>query len=115
MATAPLTFASYTGWVDVVDPLNIPPSARKIKAADLLRYERALDSVVTRSNAHSAQNDAVLRPVASGWTVRALPTTTAGRPSASATGAGTTLFDTTLGRPVWSNGTAWVDATGTIV
>lgn len=34
---------------------------------------------------------------------------TANRPSAATAGAGCMIFDTTLGRPVWSNGTSWVD------
>lgn len=38
--------------------------------------------------------------------------TTATRPSASSAGAGAAIFDTTLGHPVWSDGTAWKDATG---
>ena len=37
--------------------------------------------------------------------------TTANRPTA--TGVGQIYFDTTLGRPIWWNGTTWVDATGT--
>lgn len=37
---------------------------------------------------------------------------TAGRPDAAAAGAGATIYDTDLGRPLWSNGTAWTDATG---
>ena len=41
-------------------------------------------------------------------------TTTVGRPSAPAA-IGTMMFDTTLGKPVWWNGTNWVDATGTVV
>ncbi len=41
--------------------------------------------------------------------------TTALRPAAADAGAGTGLFDTTLGRPIWSNGTVWKDATGTTV
>jgi hypothetical protein len=32
-----------------------------------------------------------------------------------ATGAGTMVFDTTLNKPIWSDGTNWRDATGTIV
>lgn len=39
--------------------------------------------------------------------------TTANRPTGI--GAGASVFDTTLGKPVWYNGTAWVDATGTTV
>jgi hypothetical protein len=35
---------------------------------------------------------------------------TASRPSASAVGAGTQWYDTSLGQPIWSNGTVWRDA-----
>ena len=40
---------------------------------------------------------------------------TAGRPSASSSGAGAEIYDTTLNKPVWSDGTNWRDASGTIV
>lgn len=38
---------------------------------------------------------------------------TTNRPVLSANNPGAMYFDTTLGKPVWWNGTAWVDATGT--
>lgn len=38
--------------------------------------------------------------------------TTAERPSASDAGAGATIFDTTLGKPVFSNGSTWVAESG---
>lgn len=41
--------------------------------------------------------------------------TTAGRPSASTAGAGATVYDTTLSKPIWSDGTVWRDAAGTSV
>lgn len=41
--------------------------------------------------------------------------TTAGRPSASTSGVGAEYFDTTLNKPVYSDGTNWRDASGTIV
>lgn len=41
--------------------------------------------------------------------------TTATRPSASTVGAGSQIYDTTLGKPIWSDGTWWRDATGTNV
>lgn len=41
--------------------------------------------------------------------------TTATRPSASAMGVGASCFDTTLNKPIWSDGTNWRDAAGTIV
>lgn len=37
------------------------------------------------------------------------------RPSASTVGAGAMWYDTTLGKPIWSNGSAWKDAAGTTV
>lgn len=42
-------------------------------------------------------------------------TTTAARPSAATAGAGASMYDTTLSRPIWSDGTAWRDAAGTVV
>lgn len=41
--------------------------------------------------------------------------TTATRPAANTVEAGASIFDTTLGKPVWSDGAAWKDATGTVV
>jgi hypothetical protein len=41
--------------------------------------------------------------------------TTSGRPSVAQCPAGTPWFDTTLGIPIWSNGTAWVNAAGATV
>jgi hypothetical protein len=41
--------------------------------------------------------------------------TTAARPSASTVGAGSCYYDTTLSKPVWSDGTNWKDAAGTTV
>jgi len=40
---------------------------------------------------------------------------TAARPSAATAGAGASIYDTTLSKPVWSDGTAWRDATGAAV
>lgn len=36
-------------------------------------------------------------------------TTTAARPSASTAGAGAVMFDTDFDRPIWSDGSAWID------
>lgn len=41
--------------------------------------------------------------------------TTAARPDAATAGAGFMYYDTTLGKPTWSNGTAWTDSAGTVV
>lgn len=40
---------------------------------------------------------------------------TASRPSASTVGAASMWYDTTLHKPIWSDGTSWRDATGTVV
>lgn len=40
---------------------------------------------------------------------------TGSRPAAGTAGAGAMIFDTTLGKPIWSTGSAWVDATGATV
>jgi hypothetical protein len=40
---------------------------------------------------------------------------TGSRPSASTVGAGGHIYDTTLSKPIWSDGTVWRDATGTAV
>lgn len=40
---------------------------------------------------------------------------TANRPSAATAGTGTPFYDTTLKKPIWSDGTTWRDASGTAV
>lgn len=40
---------------------------------------------------------------------------TGSRPSASTVGAGAMVYDSTLSKPIWSNGSAWKDAAGTTV
>lgn len=40
---------------------------------------------------------------------------TASRPSATTVGAGAQWYDTTIGKPIWSNGSVWKDAAGTTV
>lgn len=49
----------------------------------------------------------------SGLPVRIPSYTTANRPIASVVGAAAMIYDTTLGKPVWSNGSVWRDASGT--
>lgn len=41
--------------------------------------------------------------------------TSASRPDAATVGAGAEWYDTTLGKPIWSNGSVWKDAAGTTV
>lgn len=51
----------------------------------------------------------------SGLPVRFPSYTTAGRPIASVVGAAVMIYDTTLGKPIFSNGTTWRDASGAAV
>ena len=39
--------------------------------------------------------------------------TTATRPSAVTLGDGAMIYDTTINKPIWSDGAVWRDATGT--
>lgn len=49
-----------------------------------------------------------------GW-IKGSAYATGSRPSASTAGVGAQIFDSTLGKPLWSNGSVWVDATGATV
>jgi hypothetical protein len=53
--------------------------------------------------------------ISTGSPLKLLTTTTAGRPTAASAGQGACIYDTTLGKPIWSTGTAWRDAAGTTV
>ena len=48
-------------------------------------------------------------------TLNGEPYTTANRPAVGDVAVGTMIFDTTLGQPIFNDGTNWVDATGTTV
>lgn len=54
---------------------------------------------------------------ASPWTVsvKLRVYTTAGRPTAATATDGQPIYDTTLNKPLWSDGTVWRDAAGTAV
>lgn len=56
-----------------------------------------------------------IRPYVLGWVREYVyrAGTTANRPASPVTGQ--MYFDTTVGKPIWYNGSAWVDATGSTV
>ena len=110
--TQPVAFSPFLGWIDVNDPNNIPPGTQKINAANLIRLEKGIRDVVERANAHTLVVDAVAVAAGANWTLRVFPCATEARPSAVTLGAGATIFDTTLKKPLWSDGAIWVDATG---
>lgn len=49
------------------------------------------------------------------WTVTPRVYATGSRPSASTAGIGAMIYDSTLGIPIWSNGTTWRNAAGVAV
>lgn len=56
-------------------------------------------------------------PVARGGGILAIqvpPVDTASRPAAVTVGAGAHIFDTTIGKPIWSTGVEWVDSEGNV-
>lgn len=55
--------------------------------------------------------------LASPWhiSVKPLAYTTAARPSAATAGDGMMIYDTTINKPLWSDGTVWRDSAGTAV
>ncbi len=53
-----------------------------------------------------------LLPLDVNGVIKGLAETSGNRPSAATAGAGATMFDTTLGKPIWSDGSQWVDALG---
>lgn len=50
-----------------------------------------------------------------GGVVKSASGATGSRPSAATVGAGSMWYDTTLTKPIWSDGSVWKDATGTTV
>lgn len=44
-----------------------------------------------------------------------IASTTATRPASATLTTGSQIYDTTLGKPIWWNGTVWKDAAGTTV
>ena len=57
----------------------------------------------------------VLAKITTAGAIKALAVATGSRPSASTVGAGAQIYDTTLSKPIWSDGTVWRDAMGTSV
>lgn len=82
-----------------------------ITDGSLLVLDNGTFSTSLGPDANLTANRSVSFPDISGVTLLNLTGNTASRPASPATGY--IYFDTTLGLPVWWNGAAWVDATGT--
>lgn len=95
----PLSLASGVDLSDAVTAAEVYADARLVDA------EAYTDTAITTQ--HTA-DDAAYAPMT-------VASATGSRPSASTAGAGATFYDTTLSKPIWSDGTVWKDATGTTV
>ena len=91
---------------------NVPPApAVPWPVGAFIRETSDNRCYVRISNEGTASDFLSIRPVA-------LKSTTGNRPTLGSTDAGYLYFDTTLdsdGKPIWWNGTAWVDASGAVV
>jgi hypothetical protein len=92
MATR-VTFNEYTGWVDITDPDNIPPDARLIGAADLLRYENYMAVASTVINEHDNRVGELEDDVASLETTRIDHESRLDTVEASAAGSASSVTD----------------------
>ena len=97
--------------------------AREIRRDDRRMIARAVTrlllyaSLIPSADAAKSLGSATARWVNGFFSsyVRIGTTTTAARPAAATAGAGAHMFDTTIGKPIWSDGAAWRDATGAAV
>lgn len=95
-------------YFDMSQGLLVIPSG--VYAAGRLELGSARDSGIIRSAAGTVQANS---PAGGVCVFRTGNGNTASRPSASTVGAGAEYFDTTIGKPIWSTGSAWVLADGT--
>lgn len=91
-------------YLDMANGLLFLPTATAVNG--VLEFGNARDTTLQRSATATLS-------MPSGGSFRVGRNTTANRPSASTVGQGAMFFDTTLNKPIWSNGTSWVLADGT--
>jgi len=93
-------------------------TANKLVTADTLRFGVLYHANSVALSQASGEADKIIKTNSDGFLDRTFVNTfygtTTQRPGMS-TPSGIAYFDTTLGKPVWFNGTSWVDATGTLV
>jgi hypothetical protein len=87
--------------------LRVIPASAGFSITDIHRLMQSFGAMHTAQNGTMAVMDH--QPFRTGLAA------TASRPAASAAGQGAQFFDTTLNKPIWSDGTNWRDAAGTTV
>lgn len=80
--------------------------------SNITSYVSATEVLVKNKNTFKVLKNGVLKGIGE---IFPQAFTTATRPTASSVGAGAMIFDTTLNKPIWSDGTNWKDASGTTV
>jgi hypothetical protein len=116
-----LTFPITVGQVGA-DGLPTGPAVLSTSNGDMIigngaasRYTQIVsDVLVSNGKKFSIQTPASF-PFSFDGAIKPRSYTTATLPSASLMGAGAQVYNTTTGQPVWSNGTAWRYADGTVV
>lgn len=104
-----------SGQIAFGDGTAAPAASIGFHNAGLLRVNNASLIPASNNTRDLGQNGYRWRYVRAATAVCTGSFTQATRPSASAAGAGAMVFDATLNKPIWSNGTVWVDANGTTV
>ena len=80
--------------------------------SNITSYVSATEVLVKNRNTFKVLKNGVLKGIGE---IFPQSYTTATRPTASSQGVGAMIFDTNLNKPIWSDGSAWKDATGTAV
>jgi hypothetical protein len=99
----------------------VAPNGSSVARWDSIVVDANLTGVATNDMYFDRLTSQLYGPYSAGWPSTTARTnrnpryTTAGRPGAASLGAGSCYFDTTLNKPVWSDGTVYRDATGTTV
>lgn len=102
---------------DSTNGLRVPQTVKAISTGLDLSPSAGNQNVrvLTSGTGKFLVNDGVGIEVHAAGTVRTGRGATASRPAAATVGSGASFFDETLGKPIWSTGSAWVDATGATV
>jgi hypothetical protein len=102
------------GRIYLGDGTAAPTTYLQYDSAGLWKLNGASLYPVTHNTTDLGINATRWRYVRAGTAVITGAFATGSRPAATV-GAGAMIFDTTLGKPIWSDGTNWKDATGTNV
>lgn len=105
------------GNISVIDRDFIETNHSFLEVADaalsnITSYVSASEILIKNRNTFKVLKNGVLKGIGE---IFPQAFTTATRPTASSVGAGAMIFDTTLNKPIWSDGTNWKDASGTAV